>query len=167
MTIRLLAIALTLSVAAACGPAEENNHEGEVTPEEDACEHMEEGPAVDATAVAAGEDAESISDSHTRYDLTVPGDPASGVIEFALAEEGEAHFFFDSDVDLTVTDAEGTEVAAEATLASVDACDAVVEGFVYDLGVGTYTLTIDGQASPGMVYVPAEHAHEEGEEHTE
>lgn len=162
-------VASAVLILAACGGNEDNNgnnHDNndhnneEFTVEDDACEHMIEGPEVAITAVAVGGDAPTVADTHTRYDITIDG--GSGIVLVEIAEESEMHFFFSAGVDLTVTDASDAEIAAEETIATVAECDEVAEGAAYDLGVGTYTLTIETtETEVSMVPVPGgEHGHE-------
>ena len=158
----------------ACGESDDNNHNHEnhdnhehnanhgteVTPEADGCEHMVEGPEQAVTAAAAAADAPSITETHTRYDITIAD--GSGFVALEVAEEGEWHFFFDKDVTLTITDSADAAVAAEETIDSVAECSEVAEGAAYDLGVGTYVLTIEtSETEVSMVPVPGDHAHEE------
>ena len=155
------------AVAYGCGEAANNhdhghNHEHEHTaephasPAEDACEHVEEGPFEGLDAVEPGGEPASIAASHTRYDIILPGNPPEGQVVFENSMSGESHFYFGTDVDLTVTDADGAEVTATGSVDPVTDCEQVREGFVYDLEVGAYTLTIAGAPEVSMVYVPAE-----------
>lgn len=142
---------------------ENHDHNNEnVTPAADACEHMEGGPEEAVTAVAVGETPPSFSETHHRYDITIPD--GAGVVAIEIGEETEMSFFFNTDVTLTVTDASDATIAAEEELASVNECSDVAEGAVFDLGVGTYNLLIETtEAMVSMVPVTAEHDHEEHE----
>lgn len=168
---KYLALFVAIVALAACGESADNdanheaNHENHdhnnemVTPAADACEHMADGPEEALTAVAAGETPPSFSETHHRYDITIP--EGAGVVAIEIGEEREIHFFFDTDVTLTVTDASDATVAAEEEIASVDECSAVVAGAAYDLGVGTYTLLIETtEEMVSMVPVTGQHDHE-------
>ena len=136
----------------------EHNNET-VTPAADACEHMADGPEQAVTAAAAGGTPPSITDTHTRYDITLVD--GAGAVAIEVGEETEMSFFFDADASLSVTDAADVTIAAELEIASVDDCSEVAQGFVYDLKVGTYTLLIESsEPLVSMVPVTAEHAHE-------
>ena len=174
-----LIILAAFALMAACGDSDDNNHDnhdnadhGEnhdnhdhgqenhadgATIGADACEHMEGGPEEAIAAVAATETPNAATATHTRYDITLP--ESGAILAVEIAEAANMHFFFNADVTLTVAGSDGTALSASETLATVDECTDVVEGEAYDLGVGTYTLTFETDATElSMVMVP------EGEE---
>lgn len=126
------------------------------------CEHLAEGPAASVTAAESMPPA--ISDDHKRYDVTLidVNSQKGGSVTFASGEAGEFIFGLNKDVPLTVKDASGTTVAAEATARSVPECDAVKARYAYDLAVGTYTLTF-GPTAETSVGVVVEHGAHTGE----
>lgn len=122
------------------------------------CEHQAEGPAVAVTAAvdAAGADAAAIDDDHHRYDVAfvdLAAGQKGGSVTFAADADGEFHFFFDTAVTYEVLDASGAPVARESTVASTEKCDVVHQWDVYDLSVGTYTLTFAPSDAAGVKIV--------------
>jgi hypothetical protein len=171
MNIRSIFIALLgASVLAACGSSEENNHDHnneELTPADDACEHMAGGPSEAITATAPDGDPPSIADSHTRFDVTLADDDQDGTytgrLLFESTEEDEAHFFVDQKLTLTLLDSSDMELSPAETIAETP-CDEVAQGWAFEVGVGSYALDFEAAAEEiSVVYVPsgAEHEHEE------
>jgi len=146
--------------SAGCGDDHGHTH---ASPGEDACEHLEGGPVRSITAGADAASAVDASESHTRYDVTLPavGGPA-GFLEVAIAQAGEHVIFVDEDVTIVISDATGTPVTATRAVGDAD-CDLVAVAYTVDLGVGTYTLAITpasaATTSASLVIV----AHEEHE----
>jgi hypothetical protein len=142
----------SISLAAACG--DDHDH-GEASPAEDACEHMIEGPARSITAAAdPGADAPEIGDAHTRFDITLPGagDSRAGRVDLVIAEAGGYMLYMSADVPLTVHDDAGTALAPEASERSVAECTEVALGHGFDLGVGTYSVSL-GPTAEALVQV--------------
>lgn len=139
-----LSLALLAPAFAACG-GDDHDHDP-ADPAADACEHMIEGPAeqvVAASDLEAG-DAPETTGSHKRLDVELAEfeGQRGGYVDYLVAEAGELHLFLDADASLTLLDAAGTEIAAEATMTAVDDCAEVGWGAVYDVAVGTYTLEL-------------------------
>lgn len=141
------------------------------TPDGEGCEHQAEGPAstVTAAADAADADAAALDDDHRRYDVTfvdLAAGQKGGSVTFAADADGEFHFFFDAAVAYEVFDAAGAPVARESTVPSTEKCDLIHQWDVYDLAVGTYTLTFAPTDTAGVKVVVEnagaahDHAHE-------
>ena len=149
-------------LAAACG-----GEDIEATPEEDACEHMIEGPSQSLTAAAldATSDIPVIDEEHVRFDITladIDGTNA-GKVDLAIDEAGDHVLFLNAAVSLSVTDSTGGGVAAEAMESDIAACSEVGASYTFDLEVGTYTLDFEStqQGMVQLVLIPAgEHGHE-------
>ena len=156
---------LLLLCATACGDSTEpdaNAHDAgdEETPSSDACEHMIGGPQQSLTAAAESDTAPSFGETHNRYDITMPDDV--GFVAIEVAEETEMHFFFDTNVGLTLTDSAGTELAVEEEIDAVADCEEVVAGHVFDLAVGTFNLRIEStEQTVSLVPVSSDHEHED------
>ncbi len=147
----------------ACG--DDHDHAHEPTAGEDACEHFAQGPIETATAGASASEAVDVSEEHTRFDLTLPaaGERRVGYVEVAIDAAGDHTFFFDTAVDLTLTDGAGAAVAAESTATSDPDCGTIKSAVTVELAVGTYTLAIDAAAGTEpvlLVWFGAEHDHE-------
>lgn len=160
----LLALGL-LATAAACGS--DDDHEEHATPEEDACEHMIEGPSQPVTATDdMAADAPDFGEHHTRFDITLVEDGSGmygGYLDLVVEEEGETMLFTSAAVPVTLWDGSGNQVAAEATSDEVAACAEVSASSTYDLGVGTYLASFGptAESSVSVVVVAEEHEHEE------
>ena len=128
----------------------------EPTIDDEACEHLADGPASAIPAVASGEDP-MIGDDHTRYDITlVPGASGhEGSVRFAAAEAGDHVFFLDADVPLEVRDASGAVIAIEEKRTSGLACPELGARVVVPLGVGTVSLRF-GPTAASVVRVVVE-----------
>lgn len=140
-----------LALAGACG----GDDPVQVSPGEDACEHMIEGPIQSLTAAAdAGTDAPDIGEEHVRSDILLveAGALKGGVVDLVIPDAGEHTLYLNTDVPIAVLDGTGAEVAAVATESSVDACAEVSLGHTFDLGVGTYALTF-GPTAEALVQV--------------
>lgn len=146
-------LASSLPLTAACG-GEDHGH---VTPAEDACEHMLEGPAIAVTAIddSAG-DPPDLDESHHRYDVTLVTLAADrgGYLDLVSAAAGDIHLFLGTDLPVTLWDDQGSEVAPEATMTTVAACAEVAVGYTYDLGVGTYTVDLGPTTATAVAIVP-------------
>lgn len=167
-------LALALAGLPACGSDSSNDDTDEVdaavaeeTPDGEGCEHLAEGPAVSVTAAVdvASAGAAAVKDDHHRYDVAfvdLPGGQKGGTVTFAADEATEFHFFFSAAVSYTLTDGAGASVTRESTAAASEACDIIKQWDVYDLEVGTHTLTFapGDLASVQIVIEPAGAAHE-------
>ena len=172
---KVLILAFVLAGAVACGDDHDhdhdnnhdhnnhennhNNHEGGA--EEEACEHMADGPFESVTATADAMDAPSIAIEHTRVDVTLVDDGMgmySGFVTFPAGEATEIMFFMSADVPVTVTGPDGMPVDAESTGGPSDLCPTdVLASAVYDVEVGTYTIEIGptAEAEVGIVHEEA------------
>lgn len=160
----LTCAALALALAA-CTPPEGGGDAGEqASPEEEACEHLAEGPSSAVTAAADLDGAPDISEAHRRYDVTlIPVDGGNGgSVAYAAAEEGDYLIFLGADVSLSVFDSSGAEVTLEASGRGSEHCGEIAAHHTVELGVGTYELVF-GPTDETEVRVVVEHAaHEEG-----
>ncbi len=163
--IYLSCIALALTWSAGCGSDDEM--EAELSPAEDACEHMIEGPFESLTAVAA--DAASmpaIAEDHTRYDIALiaSGANSEGFLELRIAEEGEFGIYLSRDIAIEVRDSSDNTIAAEET-ESVAACSEVSVGHIFDFEVGSYELYVGPSADATEISIVlvelGDHHHEE------
>jgi hypothetical protein len=151
----LLALASLLSLAAACGG---DDHD-DVSPAEDACEHMVDGPSVALTAVdGATADPPDMDESHHRYDVTLVALAADngGYLDLVSDEAGDIHLFMTPTMPIKLWDGQGNPVAPESSQATVPECAEVAVGYTYDLGVGTYTVEL-GPTSETMVQIVPVH----------
>lgn len=159
-----LAIAVLSGVFATSVAACANERDAEPSSGADACEHLSDGPERGVSAGVGAALAADVSEEHTRYDLTLPGDaaPHVGFVKVAIGDAGEHVFFFDGPVEVAVTDADGAAVAPEGTAASDPDCAKVRSALTFELGVGTYTLAVTSEAAEvSLVWFPttAEHEH--------
>lgn len=151
---RLSTVLVTLTLAA-CG---HDAHEEENINEE-ACEHMQEGPAVAVVATASAQGAPDVSQSHRRYDMTLDNTTQS-MVSFAASHASEYTFFLSANVLFTVHNDQGTEVEIEHTENPFAACADVAVSHTLDLQVGTHLLHLGPSASVvGLVVEQAEHEH--------
>lgn len=155
----------TLLVCPACG-GEDHHHDDPVA---EACEHMQDGPAMSVTAIAdmAG-DAPDVGEHHIRWDIALVdrgGGAADlgGYVDLVVDEASESLLFLGADVAIALWDATGTEVAAEASNADITACAEVAVSHTFDLEVGTYLLEI-GPTSETEVQLVVEQAGEHADE---
>ncbi|MDQ3264204.1 MAG: hypothetical protein M3Y59_11165 [Myxococcota bacterium] len=133
------------------------------TPEDEACEHLAEGPSTPVTAVTEG-DGPLIADDHRRYDVTlVPTSGGNGGrVRFAADEAGDFIFFTSVVVPITLTDAAGNAVEVEQTLIGSEVCSEIAARIIVPLGVGTYHLEL-GPVDQTLLSFVVEHGggHEE------
>lgn len=151
-------IFLLVAFAFACSDEDEATHEVE-PPEAEACEHLQEGPAVAITAQAAADGTlERADEPHKRIDITLTDVDAQkgGYVAYEAADAGEYLFFLNASLTFKVMDAEGVEVPLENTVAGSDLCSDIVVTHTIDLGVGTYTLMF-GPTDLTSVSLVAEH----------
>src|SRR5690606_19908221 len=154
------ALSITASLALVVTAACHDDHEDHVSPAEDACEHMAEGPSQALTAAdQTSADAPALDAEHTRFDITLSGDDGAlgGYVNLVIDEAGEFYVYLDTNVPVALADAQGAAIAAEETIANVAECAEVSTGHVYDLGVGTYSLRF-GPGDAATVRVVVVHA---------
>lgn len=158
--LRALLIAGLMTGAVACGDDhdhdDDHNHEGEHgEPDEEACEHLANGPEVAVTATADAAGAPSVEDNHTRYDVALTA--TGGNVSFAADEAGEFYIFVNKEVTLTVLKADGTQLNPESTVTDPGTCSELKAYSVFDFELATYTLQF-GPAEGNSVSVVIEHA---------
>lgn len=163
-SLRPFALTALLSLAA-CGGEDEPTDEHS-TPDEEACERLQEGPAKAVTAAALESAAPEVANDHHRYDLTlvdVTGGKG-GMVKLAVGEAGGYLFFFNKDVPVTVYPVEPGAVATTSTRSST-ACTEVALRLEAWLEVGTYLVELGptGESSVQLVVEPEQHD-EGGEE---
>jgi len=134
---------LALAMTACPGPAKE-------TPDDEGCEHLQNGPAMAVTATSAAAGAPSVSDDHKRYDVTLPSG-AAGYASFAPSKAGDYIFFLDQAVPFAVQNAAGAAVAIESSSLTGAKCTEVKGRHVLELAVGTYRLVFGPSSSVSKV----------------
>lgn len=100
------------------------------------------------------------------FDITLVDDGGGmhgGYLDLVVDEPGETLLFTSVDVPVTLWDASGDQVTAEAN-SDVDACAEVSARSTYDLGVGTYLASF-GPTMERSVSVVVVLAGEHGDEH--
>ena len=133
----------------------------------EACEHLNDGPAVAVMASLDAGNAPQVSEAHKRYDIGLVGDnaPYSGKVLYNSKEEADYVFFFTQDVALEVRDAENAPVEIEAIASSSAACGTVKARYEVPLGVGLYTLHLGPVATATVSLVVEASAHDEDHDH--
>jgi hypothetical protein len=146
----LLALLALLALWAACGGEEAP------TPADDGCEHMINGPSDALAAIAEPTgDAPDMVEHHVRYEITLAGDaaPYGGHVDLIMDEQGQFAIFVSPGVPLTVLDSSGEDVPPEAIETDVKACAEVSAGYTFELGVGTYRLSLGPSEEPEVQVV--------------
>lgn len=154
-TFATFAIALSLI---ACGG---DDHDDTDAADVEACEHLAEGPYEDVFAAADADAPPAVSNDHTAYAILLP-DGAPGYVSFAAAEATDYIFFFNQDVDLALTTADGDPLPIEASTTSSAACTTIKGRHVVELPVGTAVLElgpVTGELNL-VIEEAAGHAHE-------
>jgi len=145
-------------------------------PDEDACEHLQNGPFNDVTAASDTAGAPDVSAAHTAHRIGLPaagsgggggaagsGFAYQGYVAFAPDEAGEIIFFFDDDLTLAVSDSNAQPVDIEESCdpaACSQACTEIEARHAVDLTVGTFYLHLGADADRvTLVHVAADHAH--------
>jgi hypothetical protein len=114
----------------------------------EACEHLQEGPAV--STVSGG----LVSDDHRRYDLTLaPGANPSAVVTFAATRDDDYFVFLSKDVPLTVRRAAGSGIDRRDFVDESDECTEIGARSEYHLDVGSYELVFGSTAEPSVSIV--------------
>lgn len=128
----------TALLAAGCGSDAED--EGSI--DEEGCEHLQKGPAVNVTAAASGV-GPSVSNNHTRYDIALVdvAGGKGGAVSFAVSEATDYVLFTSAPVPVKVTNGSGATVAFEESTNSSALCSDIQGRHVVPLTVGTHTLT--------------------------
>ncbi len=161
----LSALVLTLSLVA-CGEDEvhegdDHDHDPVVELNEEACEHLVEGPFAAVSAVTeATQAAPAVAPDHRTYTVALPEaetDGYAGYVRVDSAEAADYLFFADVSVNITVTDAEGAEVEIEESATSIDECTQVKGRHVVELGVGRYFLHLSGDSETVNLLVEEMH----------
>jgi hypothetical protein len=143
---RRLGFPLALILAAAiagCGDDHDHDHEEELTAEEEACEHLSEGPFQAVTAVAdPSEGLPNIAIEHTSVTVALVEDEGSysGLVAFESGADADYVLFLDTNVPLVVFDGAGVEVPIEHTHGGSDVCTDIALSHTVELEVGTYTF---------------------------
>lgn len=157
-------VCISLLAMAGCGGDEE---EAEVSPEADACEHMIEGPNQAVTSIAdIAADAPDLDEEHVRFDVDLAGDGTmrTGYVDLVIGDAEEHMVFLSADVPMTLRDADGNELAPEATQNAIAECTEVAVGYTFDFAVGTYHMEL-GPTELAQVQVVFFHPGGEHEEH--
>lgn len=145
--------------------AGEEEHDHDV--EEELCEHMAEGPAVEVTAGSDLSGAPDVSTEHTRHDITLLAeegdDTYGGSVAFAADEAGEFFVALNTDVAVAFFTSGGDAIAIEETEEGSELCTEVGIIHVIDLEVGTAELRFSG-ATEEVVQVVIEHGGEHEDE---
>lgn len=154
--------AFTAALVAACG-----NEDGaeEHSLEVEGCMHMQDGP--DSAATAATTAAEALGGQvaelvHHRATIALPAG-AAGAIKFEIEHDGEYVLYLNTNVTVTVRDANGAEMQIEQTETHIQECpNDVAVLHVLDLKAGFYTLEVDATTSGSIkaVLAPVEGEHE-------
>ena len=153
-----IALSLTSLAMAACGG---DDHDDADAADVEACEHLAEGPYEDVFAAADADAPPAVSNDHTAYAILLP-DGAPGYVSFAAAEATDYIFFFNQDVDLALTTADGDPLPIEASTTSSAACTTIKGRHVVELPVGTAVLElgpVTGELNL-VIEEAAGHAHE-------
>jgi hypothetical protein len=138
-----LSVALSFALTSAlwgCGGDDHDPHD----PDEEACEHLADGPATAVTASDTTALAPQVSNDHRRYDVTlieVTGGNG-GFVSFNAAEAADYVVFFDANVPLAVTDSSGGEVEIEDSATSSETCAEIAGRHVIPFTVGTHYLEL-------------------------
>jgi hypothetical protein len=135
-----------------------HDHEGEETPEAEACEHLVDGPAqaVDAKADPKTSDLADVSKSHTRFDVTLPADASGtygGYVRFLAPAKGGYLVVANASTPLQVIDSAGAEVTPTSA-AATPACSAAKVQLGLNLDVATYLVKLGPapQAKVGLLF---------------
>ena len=161
----LMTFAALFTFSAACGDGDNNhdhhnnhdhdhhdNHDNHDNhdhgpPIDDACHHMEDGPAVAVTATdlnAAGMPPHIDAD-HKRYDVATTAGEV-GQIALAVDDLDPIHFYFDQEVELSIDAQNGSPL-------DVSGCGEVAYGVAYSLGIGTHILEVTAPSDSFSVVV--------------
>ncbi|RYZ33808.1 MAG: hypothetical protein EOO71_41020 [Myxococcaceae bacterium] len=137
----------------------------EASGDEEGCEHLQEGPAVNVTAVASGA-GPAVSNNHTRYDIALVdvAGGKGGAVSFAVSEATDYVLFTSATVPVKVTNGSGTTVEFEESATSSELCTEIQGRHVVPLTVGTHTLTF-GPSTLSSVSLVIEESGEHDHDH--
>lgn len=143
-------------VVGGCEDGHDHDHADE-SPEAEACEHLSEGPATALTANTTDDgDSADVSKSHTRYDLTLPGEAEKkgGYAKFISPQAGDYLLVMNGEVPVQLLDLQGNAVEPKSAGSALDGCSAVRRQAVYTLGVATYRLKLGptSASSVGLLF---------------
>jgi hypothetical protein len=149
----LSALLLSASLLTACG-----SDDAAASIDDEGCEHLQEGPAVNVTAATSGA-GPAVGNDHKRYDIALAdvSGGKGGSVTFAAAEATDYVLFTSADVAVKVTNAAGQTVGIEESATRSDACSEIKGRHVVPLTVGTHTLTF-GPATASTVSLVIEEA---------
>ena len=136
-------VLITLIFATACGDDEKTTPTEVETPEQEACEHLAEGPSQSIEAASLATDTlANAALEHTRVDVTLTDYEGAkgGFVNFEADAEGDFLFFMNADIPLSILDGAGNEVAIEATTKNSDLCAEIAVTHTVEFSVGTYLL---------------------------
>ena len=150
--------AVLLSAALLVGCGEENI-------DNDACEHLQEGPAAPITASANTTGAPAVSNDHRRYDISLIDATGGkgGSVSFAVTEAGNYALFLGGVVPVNLRDANGELVKVNASGMDSEACSELKRTHYFVLEVGTYSLTFGPttESSVSIVILGLDQVHED------
>ena len=170
-TILALTLLLPSLALAGCSGEEDHNHDDEEhaeDPAEEACLHIQQGPASSTTAAATREETlPSVSAPHTRHDITLVtgdafGEARGGFVRYEASESGDFTFYLGGAVELEVSQGD-TVIAPESMASTVSACEEVKATYTLELqGGSSYTLKLGPteESAVGLVIEHAGEAHE-------
>ena len=150
--------AVLLSAALLVGCAEE-------TLDNDACEHLQEGPASAITASANTAGAPAVSNDHRRYDISLIDGTGGkgGSVSFAVTRANDYTLFLTGEVPVNLRDANGQRIEVTASGTGSSDCSEVKRRHLFALEVGTYSITLGPttESSVSLVIVEAGQKHED------
>jgi hypothetical protein len=154
---RFSAVLLSVALLAGCG---------EETIDVDACEHLQEGPASTITASANETGAPLVSNDHRRYDISlIDGtDGKGGSVSFAVTEANNYTLFLNGEVKVNLKDANGQRIEVVASGTGSSECSEIKRLHMFELPVGTYSLTFGPTTAGSVSLVIVEAAHEDDHE---
>lgn len=146
---------LTLSSALGCGDHDHDHH----SPNEEACEHMKNGPSTTITAGASADQATDTSHDaweHKRVDLTLvaDGDNFVGFVKYEAETAGDYLFFANGESSVKIA-GEGAEASA-----AVSECSDVSRVDTFELEVGEHVVEITSSSQNVQLVVEIAGGHE-------
>lgn len=141
-------VLLTFVSFAAC----DSDNERTTTLGEAACSHFADGPIETVTVGASAGAATDVSAAATRYDLTLGavGAARGGYVKVVVASAGTRTFYFDTAVDVVVTN--GGAVVQPLTVRTANGdCATIKAERSYALTAGTYTFALTTNATTDPV----------------
>lgn len=159
-----LVVAVTACADDVGGKKDDSHDDGEIA---HACAHMEEGPSQSMTAGDALEDAPSLNDAHTRYDVTFVSfeSDQGGYVAFTPDTAGDFRLYLSADVAFELRELHGDHlhgaVTPESTEDHGDACAAIALSYMFELEAETYVLVFGpmSETSVMLVIEPVDHEH--------